>query len=305
MKNLKPVIYVAIVACFATFRASAQEFYVRGGAGFVVESGKTEFNDADPNGLTQIQQSTDITVAADGTTRVKSLNGTLGGGYKFNVTAGYMFNKYVGAELGFNYFSGNDKTIGKLTTPLLQSKETARIQGLDIIPAVYITPGFSKLNPYARIGMIMTAAGTLDINTTVNQTNGGGPGTDIHVDAKSEVKSKFSVGFAGALGLTYPISNKFQVFGEVEFKNFSIKSKSAEIKEYRTTAVTNGQEVLVPGQQLIDLPVSERKFTFSDNYTYNMGDAEDQGSPRKVPTQYVNTGGIGINVGIRYSLGNF
>lgn len=281
-------------------KSHAQEFYIRGGVGYVTESGRTEFNNADPNGLTMIQQSTDITINPDGTARVKSLSGTLGGGFKANITAGYMFNPYVGAEIGFNYFSGYDKTIGKFTSPQLQSEEVAYLRGLDLVPAIYLTPNFSKLNPYARIGVIIPAAGKLHIETTANQTDGGGPGTDIHINAESEVESKFSIGFVGALGVTYPIGPKLQVFGELEFKNLSIKSKSAEITKYETAAVTDGNAVLVPGQQLADLPVNEKKFIFSDTYTQGPADPD---SPRRIPTQYVNASGVGINVGIRYSFG--
>lgn len=299
MKKASILICTICIALLGT-KSQAQEFYVRGGLGFVTESGKTEFNNADPNGLTGIQQSTDITVNPDGSMRIKSLNGTLGGGFKGNITAGYMFNNYIGAEVGFNYFSGYDKTIGKLNSPAIQSEEVAYLRGLDIIPAIYITPGLSKLNPYARIGAIIPTAGKLFIETTANQTNGGGQGTDIHVNAKSEVESKFSIGFVGALGVTYPVAPKLQIFGEVEFKNLSIKSKSAEITEYQTTAVTNGNAVLVPGQQLADLPVNEKKFVFSDTYTQG---APDPNSPRRIPTQYVNASGIGVNVGIRYSFG--
>jgi outer membrane protein W len=278
----------------------SQEFYVSAGGGFIGQTGKTEFNNADPNGITGIQQSTDI--STDGTTlNVKSLNGTLGAGYKFNITGGYMFNPYLGAELGVNYFIGDKTRIGRFESPILISDEMSYIKGVDLMPAIYITPAFKKVNPYARIGTIMTAAGKLKIETSAKQINGGGAGTDILVNAKSEVKSKFSVGFAGAAGVTYPLNNKISLFGEVEFKNFSVKSKSAEIIEYTTTAVTNGQSQLVPGQQLADLPVSEKKFIFTDNYQQSLTTPASENEPRKIPTQYVNTSGTGINIGIKYS----
>ena len=99
----------SLILCATLFALSAksyaQEFYIRGGVGYSLENASTEFNNADPNGLTMIQQSTDITINPDGTARVKSLNGTLGSGFKGNVTFGYMFNPYIGAELGFNYFT--------------------------------------------------------------------------------------------------------------------------------------------------------------------------------------------------------
>ena len=76
-------------------------FYIRVGTGYSFQSGKTEFNNADPNELTGIKQSTDITVNADGSSlNVKSLTGTAGAGIKANVTGGYMFNPYIGVELG-------------------------------------------------------------------------------------------------------------------------------------------------------------------------------------------------------------
>lgn len=300
MKKVKMMLYGTAVFLAATSLSTAQEFYVRGGGGYSMESGATEFNNADPNGLTKIQQSTDVTINPDGSQRIKSLNGTLGSGFKANLTFGYMFNPYIGAELGFNYFTGDEKTIGKLMSPLMQSEAKAHLQGLDLMPAIYLTPAFSKLNPYARIGLLIPADGKLEIDSQAYAPNAGGEGVDINVQARTEVVSKFSVGYAGALGVTYPIGKRLHIFGEVEFKNLSIKSKSAEIKEYVTSAISPAGTVLVPGQQLADLPRNETHFQFEDSYTQG---ASDPNSDRKIPTQYVNASGIGLNFGVRYSFG--
>lgn len=302
MSKLIQLSFIAVLLFTAGNSAVAQEFYVRGGLGLIGESGKTEYNNADPNGLTNIQQSTDITVNADGTTRVKSLNGTLGGGFKANITAGYMFNKYVGAEIGFNYFDGDKKTIGKLSTPEINSSAVAYLRGLDIEPAIFITPAFEKLNPYARIGALLTGAGKLTIESDVLAIDAAGPGTDVQVEALTEVTAKLSIGFAGAIGVTYPIAKRVSLFGEIEFKNFSIKSKSAEITEYVTTGINGTTTFLIPGQQLADLPESEKNFNFSDDYNGSvLGD--DPNKPRTIPTQFINASGVGVNVGIRYSFG--
>lgn len=299
MKKLS-IMLCAGIFVFASEKSYSQEFYIRGGVGYSMENAGTEFNNADPNGLTMIRQSTDITVNPDGSARVKSLNGTLGSGFKGTVTFGYMFNKYVGAELGFNYFVGEEKTIGKLNSPMMQSEAKAYLEGLDVMPAVFLTPGLEKLNPYARLGFLIPVAGKLYINSQAYAPDAGGPGVDIDVKAKTEVESRFSIGFAGALGVSYPVSPKLQIYGEVEMKSLSIKSKSAQIKEYQTTAVTSSGTALVPGQQLADLPRNETHFQFEDTYTEG---AEDPDSPRKIPTQYVNASGLGFNLGIRYSFG--
>jgi outer membrane protein W len=300
MKKIIMILVICLIGLLVE-KVQAQDFYLRAGGGYIVETGKTQFNNADPNGLTQIQQSTEVTVSADGTTaNIKALDGTLGGGFKFNLTGGYMFNPYIGTEVGVNYFVGDKKTIGSFSNPQLVSSEQAYIRGIDILPALYLTPALPGLNPYARIGLILTGGGKLNIDTHVRQIDGGGAGTDIWVAAKSQVKSEFSAGFAGALGATYPISDKLSLFGELEFKNFSVKSKSAEIVSYSTTAVNNGQSQLVPGQQLADLTVSEKKFVFTDNFNQSTNNPPPANEPRNIPTQFVNTSGAGLNVGIRY-----
>lgn len=281
---------------------NSQQFYVRVSAGYSFESGKTEFNNADPNGLTGIMQSTDVTVGADGSVNVKSLNGTVGAGVKANITVGYMFNPYIGAELGMSYFHGDKTLIGRLRSPQVVSEENTYLRGFDVAPGIFISPNFKTINPYARMGVIIPIAGELNIETRAKQANGGGSGTDIMVEAKSEVKARFSVGYFGAVGVNYPVNDNLSIFAEVEIKNLSIKSKSAEITEYATTAITNGESQLVPGQQLADLPVYEKQFEFSDDYTQSSTTAPDQNAPRQIPTQYVNASGTGINVGIRFSL---
>lgn len=284
----------------STQQATAQGFYLRAGGGYSIEAAKSEFNDADPNDLTGIQQSTDITVNSNGATTIESLNGTVGEGYKINLTGGYMFNPYIGVELGINYFHGDETLIGRLNSPEVQSEEIAYIRGFDISPAVILTPGYEGVNPYARVGLLMTAAGDLTIETSAYQPNGAAPGTDIEVNAESEVTSKFSIGYVGALGVLVPVNDRISLFGEAEFKSFSIQSDEAEIKEFETMAIQDGQRVPVPGQQLEDLPVAEKEFRFEDEFTIT---GENPDEPRPIPRQYVNASGLGLNVGIRYNFG--
>ena len=281
----------------------SKKFYLRVGGGYSFESGKTEFNNADPNGLTGIVQSTDVTVSANGSsTNVKSLNGTVGAGVKANITIGYMFNTYIGAELAVNYFHSDKTMIGRLRSPQMNSEENVYLRGFDVSPGIFLTPNFKRINPYARIGLIVPVSGYLIIETGARNKNGGGAGTDIMVEGKSKVKSSFSVGYFGAMGVNFPINTVLSIFGGVEIKNLSIKSKSAKITEYATTAIAGGQSQLVPGQQLSDLPVYKKQFDFSDNYTESNTALPNQGAPRKIPTEFVNVSGTEISLGLRLFL---
>lgn len=301
MKKLIRVTTIIFLLCFTT-KIAAQSWYVRAGGGYSGEFAKTEFNNTDPNAITGIEQSTKVTVNSSGVATVESLNGTVGSGYKFFGTVGYMFNDYVGAEMGLNYFNGDETTVGQLTTSAVESKATTYIEGVDLNPGIFLTPNLPKLNPYLRAGLLLTVGGSLTIDTDVRQIDGGGTGTDILVHAESEVKSRFSVGYTGAFGVTYPINDKFSLFGELEFKSFTIKSKSAEIKKYTTVAVTDGQSTLVDGQQLEDLPRYEKEFEFSDSYSESLISTPDEDEAREIPTQFVNASGVGFNIGVRYSL---
>ncbi|AOW19811.1 outer membrane beta-barrel protein [Urechidicola croceus] len=301
MKTILKTVFV-LMFLVNSFNSYSQEYYIRVGGGFIGQSGKTEFNNVDPNGITGIEQSTDITISADGSSAtVKALNGTMGGGAKFNITGGYMFNKHFGAEFGITYFHGAETLIGRFRSPNMFSVENAYIRGFDVMPGIIINAGYEKINPYLRAGAILTASGKLNIETEVTQFNGAGQGTDIEVKAKSEVTSKFSVGFGGAAGVTYPISDKLNFFCEVEFKTFSIQSKSAEIVEYSTMAVTGEQSSPIPGQQLEDLPKSEKNFIFSDSHVQSTIIPHSEDEPRVIPTQYVNVSGTGVNIGVSYS----
>ncbi|MBL6448406.1 outer membrane beta-barrel protein [Fulvivirga sp. 29W222] len=301
-KTLNFLIAFLAITTISFSQVQGQGFYLRAGGGYSLQSAKTEFNNADPNELTGIKQSTEVTVSADGsTTNVKSLNGSLGAGFKGNITGGYMFNPYIGAELGINYFHGDETVIGKLSSPVMNSEEVAYIRGVDLSPAIIVTPGFEGINPYARVGLLITAAGDLTIETSADIINGGGAGTDIALRAESEVTAKFSIGYVAAVGILLPVNDRISLFGEAEFKSFTIKSDEAEIKSFTTSAISDGQSVLVPGQQLEDMPVSEKKFIFKDDYTFSNTTPQPEDQPTTIPSQEVNASGAGINIGIRIS----
>ena len=279
-----------------------QGLYFRAGAGYSFPSAKTGFSDADPNGLTGILPSTDITVGEDGSTaNVKSLSGSLGAGLKATAVIGYMFNEYIGAELGLNYFRGKETLIGRLQAPDFRSQAVAYIRGADISPAIVITPGFEGINPYARLGLLLTVAGDLTIDTSIDRINVDNNGTDLLTRAQSEVMARFSAGYVAALGVLYPINDKISVFGEFEIKSFTIRSKEAEIKSFQTVGVNNGQSDLIRGGQLEDLSISQKKFIFEDEFSSSL-DTNDPDQPTVIPTEEVNASGAGFNFGIRVNL---
>ncbi len=165
-----------------------------------------------------------------------------------------------------------------------------------------INPKFSGINPYVRAGLVLTAAGTLYVDTNVDITDGGGPGVDVAVVAETVVAPSFSVGFAGAIGANYPINDKLSLFTEVEFKNFTIKPDKATIERFSTVALTPGGPVDIAGMQLADMPTSQKEFIFSDNFQQSVITEPASNQPRNIPVQFVNAGSLGINIGVKIGL---
>ena len=293
---MKKVLLLSAAACMlVATTVNAQKFYLKAVGGYIFPASSAAYNNADPYGLTSIQPSTSISISADGSNAtIKSLNGSLGTGYKFGLAGGYHFTKHIAAELAINHFSSNDITIGKYSSPLVNEKEVAYIRGYDISPTIVLSANTNKFEPYLRVGLIFTGPGSLWVKTTADEPNGGGAGTDIAVHANSKVNSKFSVGALGAAGIKINTNKRWSIFGEAEYKAFSITGKSAKITDYSTIASSHGQAHLVTGKQLADLPLYQKSFIFSNTFQQpTNATAVDMTQPPMLPTQKVNLSGVG------------
>lgn len=300
----KPIRISLLVIIFSTIVniGFAQKFYVTAGGGYAFQAGKTGFINADPNNLTSISPSLDVNISTTGQATVNDLSGTLGEGLKINVAGGYKVSDHLALELGVTYQKGTDVVIGRYQDPTITEETSAYIDGVLLKPSLVLNPGFSGINPYVRAGLVLTAAGKLYVDTKVDVPDGAGAGVDVAVEAQTVVEPNFSVGYGGAIGALIPVNEKISVFAEMEFKNFTIKPKEAEIEKFSTMAITGAGPVEVTGAQLSDFPVSAKKFIFSDSYQYSTTQAPDTSVPSTIPVQYVNAGSVGLNIGIKFNL---
>ena len=298
MKNSIVLIFLSLL--LISYEGIAQKFYLRAGGGYKLQAGKTNFMDADPNDFTSISPSLEVSVDNDGLATEEDASGTFGGGLELALTGGYEINNYLAAELGIVYLNGKETVIGSYQDQTSIEESTAYLEGVLLNPSLVIDPGFSGVNPYVRAGLVLTATGKLFIDTSVDIPNGAGPGTDVKVDARTVIEPSFSVGYAGAIGALFPLNEKISLFGEVEFRNFTLKPDEGEIEEFSTSAVTNGTATPAPGGlQLADLPVSAKRFIFSDSYQRSLTTEPPTDQPSTLPVQYANAGSMGVNFGVK------
>ena len=84
----------------------------------------------------------------------EQVNTSLGRGITCEGAVGYMFNNNIGAELGVSYLMGA-KTLTKQTLYGSVRNNSLSANMLRINPSIVIACGFEKINPYAKLGLIV------------------------------------------------------------------------------------------------------------------------------------------------------
>ncbi|MBO9731055.1 MAG: outer membrane beta-barrel protein [Chitinophaga sp.] len=271
----------------------------------------TEYNPARPNPLDTISR--------------KVLTGSYGQGFRGGLSVGYNINKYLAVEGTFNYFHSQKNLMTRqLTTVVGSGKELGHVEShgyvnaVDFAPSLVVSPGMEKVNPYVRFGVVVPLWGRLYIETDASQVSSPGPGlqasTVIH--RKEEIKPNITVGFQGALGVSFQVASRFDVFVEAEYRNVPVRSKEKEITQYdETTTVVNvasGTVVATRKRALSDLSTAEKNTEYQTTLDKNSNTPinqqgtkvfyKDDNKPSNDLKSYINIGGLGVNAGLKFRL---
>lgn len=280
-------------------------FYFKAGASYFLQTAATEF----PIVSGQLPN-TDV-YAANGTTLTsrETNHGSFGEGFRTNVSGGYRFSTRLGLEMGVNYYVGNNETMVETTHRLVAAgpvfadgKAVGRIKALDLSPALVLYLGeVNKFEPYTKVGVIVPVTGTLTIETNRTYTTPAGITTAYQKDV---VKPNPTVGYMGAIGTSYKISNHFSLFAEVEYRNFTVHGKSKETEVYTengvdklTTATTFRPDA---SYSAIHTNYVNTLTTSSNNTLTNP--SFDSTKAKDEISSYVGISGVGLSLGIRYNL---
>ncbi len=214
----------------------SQEFYGRFGLGYAfANAGQTTDGSATPFGgsVRYNTYSNAYTIK----------NTSFSTGVVADLAFGYMFDKHIGVEVGFqstfipakttfNLYNYNNG--GVLSNITIEQKPS---NPLMFIPSLVLQSGGDVLNAYTRFGLV------LPMRTMITQdqiiTNLPGTGAITTDDFTSEIKSSFSLGFAAAAGLKYKKSSRVSLWGEIGFVSLSVLAKEAKL----VAASENGQSI--------------------------------------------------------------
>jgi opacity protein-like surface antigen len=278
---MKKFFVMALVISMMAGAASAQKMYLRLGLGGGV--GLKQYEGYTWSDRTQTTSTNDLVIKSMG----------LGGGMNINLAFGYMFSDNVGIEFGVNEFIGLPKKIEYTGTSSTDTYATeVKLSGkmLQIVPAIVITPGLDKVNPYARLGMII---GILPVVTDkYSSTDTYNPSLKVtHVEeSKTKLYGGLALGFTAAAGAAFNLNEKLAFFGEVVFNGITYAPAKGKYTEWTEDGV----------DQLATATTKDKEWTFERKF-----DADEtipDGSPDKQPKMSLNFSNVALNVGIKFKL---
>jgi len=291
-----------------------ESWYFKLGGSYFVQTAATEF----PVISGQLPN-TDV-YAANGTTLVsrETNTGSFGEGFRTGLSAGYRFTPRLGVEMGFNYFTGNNKTMVETVNRLVAAgptfvtgKAEGKITAFDLAPAIVLFLGeAAEFEPYTKVGVIVPVVGDLTIETNRTYANPAGT-TNTHT--KDVVLPNPTVGFMAALGTSYKLGKNISAFAELEYRNFTVHGKTKETKVYTENGV---DKLNTPTAFRADASYSASHVNYveqinsnSNNPLFNPNTATADPSDTMRPndakddiSSYVGISGLGLTLGLKYSL---
>lgn len=305
---------------------SGSKFYLKAAGGYFFSVSNGQFPNVGPYPPHDANVAVNPNTGASTTLRDKVLTGSYGQGMRGGLSIGYNINKYFAVEGTFNYYRSRKNLMTRSITTLQGTntvvgsiESNGYVNAVDFAPSLVLSPGYAKLNPYMRFGVVVPLWGRLYIETDATRTSSvpNQPAvvmaqTAIH--REEEIKPHPTIGFQGALGATYALNSRFDLFLEAEYRNVPVKSHSKEITTYNEVTkfvnTANGQEVAPQRTRgLGDLSVAERNTDYvttldqnSNTPTGTSGTTtsyKDNNKPANDFTSFINIGGLGLNLGLR------
>lgn len=306
-----------------TTQAPSSKFYLKAGGGYFFSVFPGQFPDVGPYPPHDVRSTYNPSNGQTTTVSDKVLTGSYGEGARGGITFGWNINRFIALEGTVNYYHSKENLMTRQLTTVQGSDQVVGsiashgyARAFDFAPGVVMSPGFEKINPYVRFGMVVPFYGRLHIKTDAGTNTPVAAGvvarTEIH--REEEVHPNITLGFQGALGVTMPVSHKLDVFVETEYRNVPAKSKKKEVTEYeeitRVVNTSNGAVISTRQRGLNDLSTAERHTDYvttldagSNTATEREGAQthyKDDNKPANELKSYINIGGLGANAGIRW-----
>lgn len=161
-------------------------------------------------------------------TSVENHYGSFGEGLNTQIRVGHFFNDTFGIELGVGYLHGSDQVKDSYVydddsesiTEVVNAKAYGRAYGL----SAALIYNFNE-NIYGKFGAVTKLGGRTAVEFTRSNVTPFGP---IVTKGEQDFHGRPPLGFTGALGYKYKISNRINIFAELEYIGINVTRDESE-----------------------------------------------------------------------------
>jgi len=168
-------------------------------------------------------------ITISGTTE-EALFYSYGAGINAAATGTYFFSDNIGAGLDFNYLFGSPINSSQANAngnngPVIDNfVNTGSL--FSITPCLVLSLNHEKINPYGRFGIVLGSASI--VQTTTQEGSNAFTGSDIET-----ITGDLSVGFYGAFGLQFALSDKISLDAELFDRTLSfVPTQAVDTKTF-------------------------------------------------------------------------
>jgi hypothetical protein len=270
--NLFILLYLFI--CSAIY---AQKPYLEFSGGYNIGNGKMNLGElySSTNGIGSVEQ----------------VKGSYGEGFHFGGSIGYNLHKNIALEAAVNlidgrsfktsFYSSHTNGLGLISTYYELESKADFIQ---IIPSVMVHFGWSKFDPFAKVGLIF-GTGTVFYSYLER---------DSYEDIESyhELSQGLGLGYKTSIGSYYHFNQWFSCFAEFSILNINFSPTKGRLTSYKENGI-----------ELIDgMSTNDREVEFEDIYNFNFNTNHNEDEPSKEIKQPLPFGSLGLQLGLRFQL---
>lgn len=271
---MKKVLLFIVFLIFVAGSVQSQGFYLRAavGGGFGASPSLNMLYKYEADGVNQTLE----VVPVD-----------LGTGINGGIAFGYMFKKYFGAELMLSEFWGLNILGDSLVNIQGVASEKVRVAGnlLSLTPSVVISAGLEKVNPYARVGLLIGALPLISVEDSYNLTT---PNQTQNIETMMRYYGGASLGYSISGGVDFNLNDLIALYVELSFMHSTWSPPYSEIVSYEI----DGED------QLSTLTEKQKKTEYYLSLDLNEEIPDDSPDKSLRETYYFST--VGAMFGVKF-----
>jgi hypothetical protein len=293
---MKKSLVSLVLVLMISFSAYSQGIYFRAGTGYGFPIATSSIGE----NLTRrdVYSTTGTTYSSS----VEGIKASYGKGLDFNFALGYKINQNFIIDLNFIYLLGSKYETGSTYRydsgtfiEIDDDVTTTSAKGFLINPSIIFSAGFGKAAPYARFGLV---AGAPSLNS-VRSMYYNGDGVDSTI-IKGEYTKGLAFGFQGAVGMNWKLSEKLDLFTEVNF--IGMAYYPGEYNVTQSIRGTGNSKVDNIYDNLPTMTVSQKNTVYEKQYDPTKVNT-DPNKPTTALREAFPFSSLSLQVGIRFSIG--